>query len=146
MKLLIFLLFVANANAIEFKDGQYVDAKGTKKETIVFQEDTVQWFLSTVASNGEKTKTPLPKKDQFQMSEDFFCKIAYETQPIGSEMLGKMNVRSKVLHCEFKSVQKKFDFHTLCMLDDKKSVAMESFGEAGKAGSMYLECEPKLLK
>ena len=145
-KIFLTLLFISQAQAIDFKDGKYISERGTKKETIVYQQDTVKWFLATVASNGTKSRTALPKKNQFQMSEDLFCKVAYETQPTGDEMLGKMNVRSKVLNCEFKSNQRKIDFHTLCFLDEKKSVPMESFGKVGKPGSMYLDCEPKLLR
>lgn len=145
-KILLIILLTTQAFAIEFKNGKFVSEKGTKEETIVYQQDTVKWFLVAVAGNGEKSKTALPKKSRFQMPEDFFCKVAYETQPIGDKILGKLNVRSKVLYCEFKSNKRKIDFHSICFLDEKKSLPMELFGKAGKPGSMYLECEPKLIK
>jgi len=145
MKKILLLLLITQAHAIDFTDGKFINKKGTKEETIVYQQDTVQWFITTVADNAKTTRVALPKKNQFQMSEDFFCKVAYETQPIGDKMLGKMNVRSKAIYCQFKSNQRKIDFHTLCFLDKKKSLPMESFGKAGKPESMYLECEPKLF-
>lgn len=138
--LFLILLITADLYAQDFKNGKFVNNKGTKEETIVYQKDSVEWFLVTVADSGEKTKLPITNRSKFQLSKDFSCQVAYETNPIGDEMFKKENVRSKVVYCKF-STGKKYDFHSMCFLNKKKSVPFEGFGKLGKAGSMYLECK-----